>query len=48
MLVIVNGNRAAGLPDFTWCNIPKWGKYTETGENYLYQIAIKYTKWPEN
>jgi hypothetical protein len=25
--------KGAGLPDFSWCNIPKW------------QITTKYTKW---
>jgi hypothetical protein len=29
-----------GLPDFPWCNIPNWGK--------IYQISIKYNKWPQN
>jgi hypothetical protein len=29
-----------GLPDFSWCNIPKRGK--------IYQMTIKYSKWPEN
>jgi hypothetical protein len=29
-----------GLPDFSWYNIPKRGK--------IYQIATKYTKWPQN
>jgi hypothetical protein len=31
----------SGLPDFSWSNIPK-------REKYVYQIRIKYTKWPEN
>jgi hypothetical protein len=41
-----------GLPDFSGCDIPKWGKiYIETGKNIpnghkIYQMAIKYTKWP--
>jgi hypothetical protein len=26
------------LPDFSWYNIPKWGK--------IYQMTSKYTKWP--
>jgi hypothetical protein len=30
----------SGLPDFSWCNIPKWGK--------INQITIKYTKWEQN
>jgi hypothetical protein len=30
----------SGLPDFSWCNIPKRGK--------IYQITIKYTKLPQN
>jgi hypothetical protein len=29
-----------GLPDFSWYNIPKRGK--------MYQITIKYIKWPQN
>jgi hypothetical protein len=29
----------AGLPDFSEYNIPKWGK--------IYQMAIKYTKYPQ-
>jgi hypothetical protein len=28
-----------GLPDLSWCNIPKRGK--------MYQITIQYTKWPQ-
>jgi hypothetical protein len=28
------------LPDFSWYNIPKLGK--------MYQITIKYPKWPQN
>jgi hypothetical protein len=28
------------LPDFSWYNVPKRGK--------IYQITIKYTKWPQN
>jgi hypothetical protein len=34
------------LPDFSWLNIPKWGKYTKLQLNY--QLAIKYTKWSQN
>jgi hypothetical protein len=30
----------AGLPDFSWYNIPKREK--------MYQTATKYTKWPQN
>jgi hypothetical protein len=30
----------AGLPDFSWCNIPKRGK--------IYQMTIKYSVWPQN
>jgi hypothetical protein len=37
LLFIATG---AGLPDFSWYNIPKRGK--------IYQITIKYTKWPQN
>jgi hypothetical protein len=29
-----------GLPDFTWYNLPKRKK--------IYQITVKYTKWPQN
>jgi hypothetical protein len=28
----------SGLPDYSWCNIPKRGKYTK--------MTAKYTKWP--
>jgi hypothetical protein len=34
----------AGLPDFSWYNIPKRGKYIPTYHK-VYQIATKYTKW---
>jgi hypothetical protein len=30
---------AAGLPDFSWCNIPKREKYTK--------LTLKCTKWPQ-
>jgi hypothetical protein len=30
----------AGLPDFSWFNIPKWEK--------IYQMTIQYTRWPQN
>jgi hypothetical protein len=35
-----------GLPDFSWCNIPKW----ENIPNYhkTYEMSIKYTKWAWN
>jgi hypothetical protein len=41
------------LPDFSWYNVPKWGKYTELPQNVpncrkMYQIAVKYTKLPQN
>jgi hypothetical protein len=29
-----------GLPDFSWCMIPKPGK--------MYQMNTKYTKWTQN
>jgi hypothetical protein len=29
-----------GLPDFTCYNIPNWRK--------IYQITLKYTKWPQH
>jgi hypothetical protein len=33
-----------GLPDFSWCKIPKREKYSKTLK--IYQITTKYTKWP--
>jgi hypothetical protein len=30
---------APGLPDFSWYNLPKWGK--------SFQMTVKYTKWPQ-
>jgi hypothetical protein len=30
----------AGLPDFSWHNIPKQEK--------IYEMAINYTNWPQN
>jgi hypothetical protein len=43
----------AGLPDFSWYNIPKWGKiYKMTAKlpnaHEMYPMVIKYYKWPEN
>jgi hypothetical protein len=38
--VLDEGQCTPGLPDFSWYNIPKRGK--------IYQITIKYTKWPYN
>jgi hypothetical protein len=37
-----------GLPDFSWCNIPKRGKHTKWPQNTpkchkIYPMAIKYT-----
>jgi hypothetical protein len=34
------GSSGAGLPDYSWYNIPKQGKYT--------QFSPKSTKWPSN
>jgi hypothetical protein len=31
---------AAGLPDFSWYKIPKWGK--------MYQVTTKYNKWAQH
>jgi hypothetical protein len=36
-----------GLPDFSWCIIPKRGKYIPKYHK-LYQMATKYTKLPQN
>jgi hypothetical protein len=33
----------AGLPDFSWYNLPKREKITN--EHKTYQMATKYTKW---
>jgi hypothetical protein len=33
--------RGPGLPDFSWYNLPKWGKYT-------YETTTKCTKWLSN
>jgi hypothetical protein len=40
-----------GLPDVSWCKIPKRGKlYQMTTKlpngHKIYQMAIKFTKWP--
>jgi hypothetical protein len=52
-----NTNRPKqGLPDFSWCNIPKWGKnklHTICPQNIpnghkIDQMVVKYTKWPRN
>jgi hypothetical protein len=38
-----------GLPDFLGPNIPIWEKYTyQMTTNYMYQMDINFTKWPEN
>jgi hypothetical protein len=39
-LLCNNRHLGPGLSDFSWYNIPKRGK--------IYQISIKYTKWPYN
>jgi hypothetical protein len=41
----------AGLPDFSWHNVPKWGKYTKWPQEIpkclkIDQMAGKFTKWP--
>jgi hypothetical protein len=38
------------LPDSSWHNVPKRGKLTHNITNGLkmYQMAVKYSKWPEN
>jgi hypothetical protein len=36
----VNVLKSTGLPDFSWCNKPKWGK--------IYQMTIKYTDWSQS
>jgi hypothetical protein len=43
-------NDGAGLPDFSWSNIPKREKYTKMGEiipnrHKIHQMAGKLTKW---
>jgi hypothetical protein len=38
------GRFRAGLPDFTWCNIPKVGKVYQKWQKYTYQKWQKYTK----
>jgi hypothetical protein len=40
----------SGLPDFSWYNIPTKMKNVENIPNNLkiYQITLKYTKWPQN
>jgi hypothetical protein len=35
-----------GLPDLSWYNIPKLKKIPNNHE--IYQITVKYTKWPQN
>jgi hypothetical protein len=36
---------AAGLPDFSRCNLPKAGKIPVPNQHTMYQMAIKYTIW---
>jgi hypothetical protein len=43
--------RTAGLPDFSWYKMPKREKYTKLPQTIpngyeIYQMAMKYTKWP--
>jgi hypothetical protein len=37
----------AGLPDFSWCDIPKTGKLYQN-DHKMYQIVSKHTKWQQN
>jgi hypothetical protein len=44
---------AAGLPDYSWCNIPKGENIYQIPHNIpndiiIHQMAIKCTKWPQN
>jgi hypothetical protein len=41
-LSTTNEPHSPGLPDFSWCNIPKWEKILINHK--IYQIAPKYTK----
>jgi hypothetical protein len=36
-----------GLPDFSWSKHLKTGKIYHMTTNYVYQMAIKYKKWPQ-
>jgi hypothetical protein len=38
--MIENKNNTSVLPDFSWYNIPKWGK--------IYPMTPKYSQWPQN
>jgi hypothetical protein len=47
----LNRKSEAGVPDFSWHNIPKRGdiyQMTATLPNghKIYQLAVKYSKWP--
>jgi hypothetical protein len=47
------GDQTGGLPDFPWYNTPKREKITKWLQNIpnghkIYQMATKYTKWPQN
>jgi hypothetical protein len=35
-----------GLPDFSCCNVPTWGKIYKSATKYIYQMVTKYIKWP--
>jgi hypothetical protein len=42
-----------GLPDFSWHNIPKWGKIYQIATKLpnglnKYQMAVIYSEWPYN
>jgi hypothetical protein len=36
----------AGLPDFSWSKIPKRGRIKQINTKYVYQMTIKFSKWP--
>jgi hypothetical protein len=49
---IASTTACAGLPDFSWYNIPKWGKYTKCPHyipsvHNIYQMSTIYTKCPQ-
>jgi hypothetical protein len=51
-LIIWLGSKA-GLPDFSWHNIPKWGKIYQIATKLpkghkIYQMAVVYSKSPLN
>jgi hypothetical protein len=36
----------SGLPDFSWCNIPKWENIYQRTTEYVYSVTIKYNRLP--